>query len=122
MTKLVCTMLEELVEPNNRKSTNKLDKKEMAMAVLTKLFNLSALEVVIVSKNMDFVPHHSIRRRNNRILFRPRNKPESSPRIWPLPSFLIPSFLHAILQANLTMIFGRIFATDFARDFAGVYT
>jgi hypothetical protein len=54
MVSLVCNMVEELTPANNR-NKGKLDKKQMALDILAKLFELTQLEIGISGKNIDYL-------------------------------------------------------------------
>jgi hypothetical protein len=51
---LICNMIEELTKPKNRKS-KELDKKEIALQILEKLFDISDLEKGIAGKNIEYL-------------------------------------------------------------------
>ena len=54
MVSLVCNMIEELTPANNR-NKGKLDKKQMALDILAKLFELTQLEIGISGKSIDYL-------------------------------------------------------------------
>lgn len=67
LLELVCQMVEDRVKHGNSKkpSTLKVDKKQLVIDVLDRLFNLSPIEKQILSKNIDyFFEHNSIIKRN----------------------------------------------------------
>lgn len=67
MVQLVCNMLETLTAPGNRKKKNKLDKKQLALDILTKLFDLSPLEAGVAGKSIDYLIDSGAIRRAGKI-------------------------------------------------------
>jgi hypothetical protein len=55
MVSSVANCVEELTRPNNRNSSEKVDKKQIALDVLTKLFGLNAIEVALAGKSIDYL-------------------------------------------------------------------
>ena len=51
---LICNMIEELTKPKNSKR-KELDKKEIALQILSKLFEISELEKGIAGKNIEYL-------------------------------------------------------------------